>query len=141
MVSADALWENGFGVIFPELDGGSGFLEARATLDLIASLDVRVVIPGHGRPFEDAAGALQRAYSRLDYLSSDPVRNAQNAVKVLLKFLLLERQRIALAAIPALLRGMPIFEEATGASCARRRPRCRVGRVAAGEGCSGTCRG
>ncbi len=40
------------------------------------------------------------------------MRNAQNAVKVLLKFLLLERQRIALAAIPALLRGMPIFEEA-----------------------------
>ena len=112
LISADALWENGFGVIFPELDGGSGFLEARATLDLIASLDVRVVIPGHGRPFQDAAGALQRAYSRLDYLSSDPMRNAQNAVKVLLKFLLLERQRIALAAIPALLRGMPIFEEA-----------------------------
>jgi glyoxylase-like metal-dependent hydrolase (beta-lactamase superfamily II) len=25
LISADALWENGFGVIFPELDGGSGF--------------------------------------------------------------------------------------------------------------------
>jgi hypothetical protein len=32
--------------------------------------------------------------------------------KVLLKFLLLERQRIAVAEVPALLRGMPIFEEA-----------------------------
>jgi len=112
LISADALWENGFGVIFPELDGGSGFAEARATLDLIASLDVSVVIPGHGRVFTDAAGALERAYSRLDYLSSDPVRNAQNAVKVLLKFLLLERQRIALADVPALLQGMPLFGEA-----------------------------
>ncbi|MCL6484375.1 MAG: MBL fold metallo-hydrolase, partial [Janthinobacterium lividum] len=44
-ISADALWENGFGVIFPEIDGRSSFSEARATLDLIASLDVRVVIP------------------------------------------------------------------------------------------------
>jgi len=79
---------------------------------LIASLDVSVVIPGHGRVFTDAAGALERAYSRLDYLSSDPVRNAQNAVKVLLKFLLLERQRIALADVPALLQGMPLFGEA-----------------------------
>ncbi|WP_300750531.1 MBL fold metallo-hydrolase [Janthinobacterium sp.] len=112
LISADALWENGFGVIFPELDGGSGFTEARATLDLIASLDVSVVIPGHGRVFTDAASALERAYSRLDYLSSDPVRNAQNAVKVLLKFLLLERQRIALADMPALLQGMPLFGEA-----------------------------
>jgi glyoxylase-like metal-dependent hydrolase (beta-lactamase superfamily II) len=112
LVSADALWENGFGVIFPELDGESGFAEARATLDLIAGLDVAMVIPGHGAPFADVAGALARARSRLDYLAADPVRNAQNAIKVLLKFLLLERQRIALADIPALLLAMPVFEAA-----------------------------
>ncbi|WP_312435131.1 MBL fold metallo-hydrolase [Janthinobacterium sp.] len=112
LVSADALWENGFGVIFPELEGESGFDEARATLALIATLDIRVVIPGHGRPFADAKGALERAFSRLDYLSSEPARNAQNAVKVLLKFLLLERQRIALAEVPALLQAMPLFREA-----------------------------
>ncbi|MEO5933531.1 MAG: MBL fold metallo-hydrolase [Duganella sp.] len=110
LVSADALWENGFGVIFPELDGASGFAEERATLDVIAGLDVRLVIPGHGRPFDDVAGALARARSRLAYLEADPVRNAQNAIKVLLKFLLLERQRIALADVPALLVAMPVFE-------------------------------
>ncbi|MBV7539179.1 MBL fold metallo-hydrolase [Duganella sp. sic0402] len=112
LVSADALWENGFGVIFPELDGQSGFAEERATLDLIAGLDVAVVIPGHGAPFTDVAGALGRARSRLDYLAADPVRNAQNALKVLLKFLLLERQRIALADVPALLTSMPVFAAA-----------------------------
>ena len=112
LVSADALWEHGFGVIFPELEGESGFAEARATLELIATLDVRVVIPGHGRPFTDIDGALARAFSRLDYLSSEPARNAQNAIKVLLKFLLLERQRIALADVCALLQAMPLFREA-----------------------------
>ena len=112
LVSADALWENGFGVIFPELDGKSGFAEERATLDLIAGLDVKVVIPGHGAPFTDVAGAVARARSRLDYLAADPVRNAQNALKVLLKFLLLERQRIALADVPVLLTSMPVFAAA-----------------------------
>lgn len=112
LISADALWENGFGVIFPELDGKSGFAEERATLDLIASLAVRLVIPGHGAPFTDVAGALARARSRLDYLAADPVRNAQNALKVLLKFLLLERQRIPLADVPALLTSMPVFAAA-----------------------------
>jgi glyoxylase-like metal-dependent hydrolase (beta-lactamase superfamily II) len=112
LVSADALWENGFGVIFPELDGESGFAEERATLELIAGLDVRLVIPGHGAPFSDVAAALARARSRLDYLEADPVRNAQNALKVLLKFLLLERQRIALADVPQLLLAMPVFEAA-----------------------------
>jgi glyoxylase-like metal-dependent hydrolase (beta-lactamase superfamily II) len=112
LVSADALWEHGFGVIFPELDGKSGFAEERATLDLIAGLDVKVVIPGHGKPFTDVAGALARARSRLDYLAADPVRNAHNALKVLLKFLLLERQRIPLADVPVLLTSMPVFAAA-----------------------------
>jgi len=112
LVSADALWENGFGVIFPELDGKSGFAEERATLDLIVGLDVKVVIPGHGAPFTDVAGAVARARSRLDYLAADPVRNAQNALKVLLKFLLLERQRIPLADVSVLLTSMPVFAAA-----------------------------
>ena len=114
LIAGDALWENGFGVIFPELEGESGFDETQATLDLIASLDARLVIPGHGGMFTDVSGALARAYSRLDYLSADPKRNAENAVKVLVKFLLLERQRIALAELPRLLASIPVVGSAMG---------------------------
>lgn len=102
LLSADALWENGFGVIFPELEGESGFKEAGDTLDMIAGLNVRIVIPGHGAPFTDAAAALARARSRLDYLQAEPRRNADNAVKVMLKFLLLERQQMPMADVVAL---------------------------------------
>jgi len=109
LISADALWHNGFGVIFPELDGSSGFAEARATLELIAGLDVRLVIPGHGAPFTDVNAALSRAFSRLDYLQADPLRNAQNAVKVVLKFVLLERQRIALDDVTAMMAETPVL--------------------------------
>ncbi|AMP02237.1 metallo-beta-lactamase superfamily protein [Collimonas arenae] len=108
LISADALWENGFGVIFPELDGGSGFAEARATLELIAGLDVRLVIPGHGSPFSGADAALERAFARLDYLAADPLRNAHNAIKVLLKFLLLERQQLKLDELPQMLSALPL---------------------------------
>ena len=110
LVSGDALWENGFGVIFPELAGEPGFDEVGATLELIASLDARVVIPGHGAVFRDVAQAVERARSRLDYLRGDPLRNAENAVKVLLKFLLLERRTLALAALPGLLEAIPLVE-------------------------------
>lgn len=112
LISADALWENGFGVIFPELDGESGFAETRATLELIAGLDVRLVIPGHGAPFAGVQKALDTAFSRIDYFAADPVRNAQNAVKVMLKFLLLERQRLALADLPSLLIAGRLFAAA-----------------------------
>ena len=112
LISADALWENGFGVIFPELDGASGFAEAQATLELIASLDVRLVIPGHGSPFTDAGAALERAFARLAYLAADPQRNAANAIKVLLKFLLLERQHIKLDEVAQMLTSLPLVDAA-----------------------------
>ncbi len=111
LISADALWFNGLGVIFPELDGESGFAEARATLDMIADLDVRYVIPGHGAPFTDIEGALRRARSRLDFLEADPARNAEYAIKVTLKFLLIERQQIALDAIAALFASIPVIAQ------------------------------
>lgn len=109
LMSADALWRNGFGIIFPELDGESGFEEARSTLTLIRSLAVRTVIPGHGAPFTDVAAALERAFSRLDYLQADPLRNAHNGIKVLVKFLLLERGRIALSALPQMMEEIPLL--------------------------------
>ncbi|TWI62927.1 glyoxylase-like metal-dependent hydrolase (beta-lactamase superfamily II) [Pseudoduganella lurida] len=108
LVSADALWQNGFGVIFPELEGDEGFEEAAATLDVIAALDVEVVVPGHGAMFTDVDAALTRARRRLDFLSSKPANNAEYAVKVLLKFLLLERQRIPVADVQALLASIPV---------------------------------
>jgi glyoxylase-like metal-dependent hydrolase (beta-lactamase superfamily II) len=89
LISADALWENGFGVIFPELEGESGFAEQQAVLDTIAKLDVRVVIPGHGAPFTQVEQALERAFSRIAWLRADPARNAKNALKVLIVFRLL----------------------------------------------------
>ncbi|MFT3857593.1 MAG: MBL fold metallo-hydrolase [Aquabacterium sp.] len=57
LVSADALWQKGFGVIFPELAGDSGFAEQQATLDLIGQLQPRRVIPGHGAPFDNVAAS------------------------------------------------------------------------------------
>lgn len=109
LISADALWENGFGVIFPELEGEPGFDATRATLEQIAALDVRLVIPGHGAPFSDVAGALQRAFNRLDYLAADPARNAQNGIKVLVKFRLLERKRIPLAELRQWMHEVPLL--------------------------------
>ena len=92
LLSADALWENGFGVVFPELEGESAFHEVKDTLDLIESLQAEMVIPGHGPLFTDVKGALLRARKRLDKYEQDPVFHARYAGKVLLKFRLLETQ-------------------------------------------------
>lgn len=92
LISADALWENGFGVVFPEIEGIAAFDTVRRTLDRLAELQVDWVIPGHGAPFQGAAAAIARAHGRLDGFVRDPTRHARHAAKVLIKFHLLEIQ-------------------------------------------------
>lgn len=88
-------------MIFPELDGASGFAEQAAVLDLIEQLDVSIVIPGHGKPFADIDGALAASRARLAYLQADPARNARNALKVLIVFRLMADGSMAGATLKA----------------------------------------
>lgn len=94
LISADALWARGFGVVFPEIEGVSAFKEVGQTLDLIESLRPRLVIPGHGSVLQDIPDALDYARRRLAQFTAEPLRHAQYAAKVLLKFKLLELQQM-----------------------------------------------
>ena len=96
LISADALWSNGFGVVFPELEGLDAFAEVSSTLDLIQSLDAKVVYPGHGSSFTDVGAAIDRARRRLDQFISHPEKHQTYGVKVLLKFKLMEFQSLPL---------------------------------------------
>jgi glyoxylase-like metal-dependent hydrolase (beta-lactamase superfamily II) len=109
LISADALWEKGFGVIFPELVGESGFAQQQATLDVISQLAPKLVIPGHGAPFTAVEAALQNAHSRIRWLADDPKRNADNAIKALLAFKLMARERLAVSEIAELIRNSLVF--------------------------------
>ncbi len=109
LISADALWENGFGVVFPEIEGVRAFDEVGATLDLIERLAPEVVIPGHGALFVDAPRAVATARRRLEGFVRDPGKHAMYASKVLLKYKLLEWQAISTEALEAWAGATPYF--------------------------------
>lgn len=92
LISADALWKNGFGVVFPEICGGTGFQEVSETLNLIEYLDPKIVLPGHGSVIHDVAQSLELARQKIVRFTNDPSIHALHAAKVLLKFKLLELQ-------------------------------------------------
>ena len=94
LISADALWANGFGVVFPELEGISAFQEVAETLDLIESLQAEWVIPGHGAIFQDIDAALSNARKKLDGFVQNPEKHARYGAKVLLKYKLLELHQV-----------------------------------------------
>jgi len=110
LISGDALWENGFGLIFPELFGqAGGFAATRATLEAISHLDIATVIPGHGAPFGSVGRSLETAFQRLDAYERDPAKLARHALKVMLSFSLMIQGRIALAELPQFLAARPIY--------------------------------
>jgi glyoxylase-like metal-dependent hydrolase (beta-lactamase superfamily II) len=115
LLSADALWENGFGVVFPELDGDDAFSEVSDTLDLIESLKPRCVIPGHGGAFTDVPQALARAHKRLDSFVNHPAKHIRYAAKVMLKFKLLEVQTIELEKLATWARATDLLMRLHGA--------------------------
>jgi glyoxylase-like metal-dependent hydrolase (beta-lactamase superfamily II) len=109
LLSADALWERGFGVVFPELEGERAFDAVARTLDVIEALKPTVVIPGHGAVFADPAAALAYARTRLQGFVADPARHLRYGVKVLLKFKLLELQTVDRDALIHWARTTPYF--------------------------------
>lgn len=110
LISADALWEHGFGVVFPELEGEQAFDDVQTVLDRIASLPVAWVIPGHGPAFTDVAGALARARERLAGFRAAPQRHARHGAKVLIKFHVMELAQLEHAALTAWAEATPLLQ-------------------------------
>lgn len=109
LLSADALWENGFGVVFPELEGEPGFGDVAAVLDRIERLPVQLVVPGHGAPFSDVHAALARSRARLAAFAAEPRKHARHGAKVLMKYHLMEVHEQPLALLRDWAAATPLF--------------------------------
>ena len=106
LITGDALWEDGFGLLDPWVDGERVFAEAAQAFDRLATLEAAWVIPGHGAPFTDLHGALGRARSRLDHLAKNRDRLRAQVVRNGLGFFRLAHPAAPLAAVEAVARSL-----------------------------------
>ena len=109
LISGDAFWENGFGVVFPELSQEEGFKHVRDTLSLIGDLGPNLVVPGHGRMFTQVKDSLNLAHQKLDYFESNPLSHAKYASNVFVKFKLMQEQRMSFSALKAWALTCPVL--------------------------------
>ena len=113
LISGDALWRDGFGILFAEVLGtGDGIGATRRTLEAISRLSVDIVIPGHGAPFVEFDDALERAFSRLAAFEADGARMARNAIRACIVFRLLDVRDMDIEALAAHLDEVPLYREA-----------------------------
>ena len=116
LISSDALWRNGFGILFPALEAADEnaadvFATTRDTLARLGRLPVDAVIPGHGAPFCEFDEALREAESRLTAQEARADRLAMHALKALLMFRVLDLRQLKRAALGDFLAALPMFGE------------------------------
>jgi glyoxylase-like metal-dependent hydrolase (beta-lactamase superfamily II) len=111
LISGDALWESGYGLVMPPEVDPRALPAARATLEMLAQLDVHVVIPGHGDPFTDVGAAIDRAFQRTAAFEADSVRVARHVLKALLMFSLLDKQRMRIADLPEYVGTIGVYRD------------------------------
>jgi glyoxylase-like metal-dependent hydrolase (beta-lactamase superfamily II) len=111
LISGDALWENGYGFVMPQEIDPQAMPAARATLEMLARLPIRVVIPGHGDPFSDVGAALERAFARTAAFEADTLRVARHALKAMLALALLDKQRMREDGLPSYLDQVGIYRD------------------------------
>ena len=109
LISGDALWARGFGVVLPGDGVDERLAAARGTLHAIRDLRPRIVIPGHGEPFTDVDGAVAACLSRVAAFEADERKLARYVLKVMLVFSMLERGGFREDALDAFVSSTPMY--------------------------------
>lgn len=94
LLSSDTLWERDVPVMTLRIEGAAAVEVMQASLEKIGGLDVRHVFPGHGRPFTDFAGALQRATAKLAHYMTDHSRIGWDLIKKIMIYTILMKQPV-----------------------------------------------
>jgi glyoxylase-like metal-dependent hydrolase (beta-lactamase superfamily II) len=133
LISGDALWEKRLAIVFPALAGRADAFDVNLeALDAIDLLKPALVIPGHGRPFTDAAAALASSRRRLHHYRRHPHEHTLHARKALVMFHMLEHQRRDEGELLAWLRESPVMLGPDGAMDEGEARECLDGLLAAG---------
>lgn len=71
LISSDTLWENDMPGMTLRVEGSTALFRFEESLEKIKELDIRMVYPGHGRPFEAVDEAIARSQKKIrNYLKN-----------------------------------------------------------------------
>ncbi len=111
LLSSDTLWENDMAVITERVEGSAAVFSLLDSLALIERLDVRMVYPGHGRPFSDVRSAIVQSRKRLQGFLADRKRIGNNLLKKIIVYTLMMRGSASEATFFDDLMATPWFSE------------------------------
>lgn len=94
LISSDTLWEKDLAVMTLRVEGSLALFHMQESLEKLAPLDVRLVCPGHGRPFTDMATALARSKEKITSYLDNSEQIGLDLLKKIIIYTLLMRQPV-----------------------------------------------
>jgi len=111
LISSDVLWGSDTPPMVPVIEGEGCLEDALSALDRIEGLDVRLVFPGHGAPFEDVKTALSDTRGAIERYIERPEKMGWDLIKKAIIFQILMRTRVSEESFAALILGSKWYRE------------------------------
>ncbi len=111
LISSDSLWENDMAVMTLRVEGSGALFSMLESLEKIAALDVRVVYPGHGKPFSDVKAAIGKSRKKITAYLDCRERIGDDLLKKIIVYTLLMERSVPEEAFFRKLLGTHWFRE------------------------------
>ena len=92
LISSDTLWESDMAVMTLRVEGSTALFRMQESLQKLESLDVKMIYPGHGRPFSDMKEAILKCKEKIEsYLLDRDIIGNDLIKKIIIYTLLMEK--------------------------------------------------
>ncbi len=92
LISSDTLWQTDMAAMTLRIEGSRALFDMQASLDKIEKLDVQMVYPGHGKPFEDMQNAIASSKQRIDNFLIHPEAIGDDLLKKIIVYTLMMKK-------------------------------------------------
>jgi len=94
LISSDTLWESDVAVMTLRVEGSMALFHMRESLQKLESLDVKMVYPGHGRPFDDIKRAISKSKEKIERYLLHRETVGDDLIKKIMVYTLLMKKTI-----------------------------------------------
>jgi hydroxyacylglutathione hydrolase len=111
LISSDTLWEYDVATITTRVEGSTAVHDLKASLERLARLKVDRVYPGHGAPFRDFKGALEKSLKKVEAYLTERETVGEDLLKKILVYTLLMKRFVPDSEFFPMLMETPWFKE------------------------------
>ncbi|HIJ58315.1 MAG TPA: MBL fold metallo-hydrolase [Deltaproteobacteria bacterium] len=94
LISSDTLWESDMAVMTLRIEGSTALLRMQESLQKLEDLDVKMIYPGHGKPFIDMKKAILQCKEKIERYLLDRDIIGDDLIKKIIVYTLLMKKTI-----------------------------------------------